>query len=215
MKRIKDERAREIFPYIKEKEVLDIGCYAEIRGYINENTKKFDDHLIHGFLNRYSKHVTGIDIEKEKIEILKKQGYDVFCQNAETFNFNKKFDVIFAGDVIEHLNNPGLFLEQCKKHLKKEGWLIITTPNIFCLNYKIGGIIRLLKNDLSVHPEHTFFFSPTVIKTLLKRYDFNVKKVRFINFSEADTPKKKIQDLLCKILGTHLKYNMMIFATLS
>jgi len=213
--KIKDRRAREIYPYIKDKLVLDIGCYAEIKEYIKNDQKKFDDNWIHGFLSRHAKHVIGIDIAKKEINLLKKQGYDVHYQSAENFHFDKKFDVIFAGDVIEHLNNPGLFLNQCRKHLKRDGWLILTTPNVFCLNYKIGGIMRFFNNNLSVHPEHTFFFSPTTIDTLLKRYAFKIKKIKFVNFSEADTLKKRIQDILCKIFGEHLKYNMMVFANLS
>ena len=210
----KNQRAKEIYPYIKGKSVLDIGCYAEIKELIKNKEKEQDDGWIHGFLTKHSKHVTGIDIVKDKIDIMKKQGYDVYCQNAENFKFNQKFDVIFAGDVIEHLSNPGLFLDRCRKHIKKDGWLIITTPNVFSLNYKIGGIIRLLNNDLEVHPEHTYFFSPTVIKTLFQRYDFEIKKIKFVNFNYIDNLKKFIQEIFCRILGDRLRHNMVIFAKL-
>ena len=93
MEKIKDERMREIAPYIKDKTVLDIGCYAEIGEDINKHKKP---KWIHGFLSENAKHVVGIDITKKEIDILKKQGYDVYCQSAENFKFNKKFDVIFA-----------------------------------------------------------------------------------------------------------------------
>jgi SAM-dependent methyltransferase len=209
---IKDDRAREIYPYIKDKFVLDVGCYAEIKDRVNSEEKGSDDRWIHGFLTKYSTHVVGIDITKENIEILKKQGYDVYCQNAETFKLDKKFDVIFAGDVIEHLSNPGLFIDRCRKHLKKEGWLILTTPNVFCLNSKIGSIIRFSNNDLEVHPEHTCFYSPTVIGTLLKRYSFYIKKVIFVNFTQVDSFKKRIQNMLCNIFGDKLRESMIIFS---
>lgn len=214
MEEIKDKRAKEIFPYIKNKEVLDIGCYAEIREYIENNQKKLDDSWIHGFLDRYSKHAVGIDIVKNKIDILKRQGYDVYCQSAENFKLGRKFDVIFAGALIEHLSNPGLFLDCCKKHLKRDGWLIIDTNNIFCLNYKIGGIIRFLNNDLKVHPEHTCFYSPTTLTGLMNRHGFDVKKMKFINFHKSDTIKRFIQNFLCDIFGDKLRYEMMAFAQL-
>jgi 2-polyprenyl-3-methyl-5-hydroxy-6-metoxy-1,4-benzoquinol methylase len=212
MKRIKDERIREIAPYIKNKIVLDIGCYAEIKEDINKEKKA---HWIHGFLSENAKHAIGIDIAKKEIDILKKQGYDVYCQNAENFSFNRKFDVIFAGAVIEHLSNPGLFLDRCRKHLKKDGWLIVDTYNVFCLNYKIGGMIRFLNNDLEVHPEHTCFFSPTVMKNLMKRHGFVVKRIKFVNFHEINTFKRSLQDFLCKIFGDKLRYEMMLFAQLT
>ena len=209
MGEIEDERIREIAPYIKDKIVLDVGCYAEIGEDIHRETKP---NWIHGFLSKNAKHVTGIDITKEQIDILKKQGYDVYCQSAEDFKFNKKFDVIFAGALIEHLSNPGLFLDRCRKHIKKDGWLIVDTPNVFCLNYKIGGIMRFLNNDLEVHPEHTAFFSPTVIKNLMRRYGFMFKRIKFMNFHETNTFKRALQDFLCKIFGDKLRYEMMIFA---
>ena len=118
--KIKDERMREIAPYIKDKIVLDIGCYAEIKEEVNKEKKL--DTWIHGFLSKHAKHVVGIDIAKKEIGILKRQGYDVYCQSAEDFKLNKKFDVIFAGAVIEHLSNPGLFLDKCREHLEKDGW---------------------------------------------------------------------------------------------
>lgn len=42
---------------------------------------------------------------------------------------NKKFDIIFAVDVIEHLSNPLEFLETLKGYLSDTGLLIIATPD--------------------------------------------------------------------------------------
>ena len=173
------KRMELIYPYIKDKEVLDIGCYAELRGLINN--VKIEKSWIHGFLSKYSKHVIGIDIVPDKIETIKKQGYDVYCMSAEDFSFKKKFDVIFAGDVIEHLDNAGLMIRQCRKHLKKDGLLIITTYNVFSIDFKIGGLIRFFNNDLEVHPNHTCFYSPTTLKNLLFRNGFKTEKIIFFN----------------------------------
>lgn len=205
-------RTEDIYIYIKNKDVLDVGYYAGVGENIEDSHKPKG--WIHEFLTKHAKSVIGIDIEKENIEILRQQGYNLYNQNAESFKFNKKFDTIFAGDLIEHLSNPGLFLNQCKKHLKKDGWLIIVTPNVFSLNIKISGLIRFLNNNLGVHPEHTCFFSPALIKELLRRYDFGIKKIEFVNFNEVDSLKKVLQDFLCRIFGKHLRYSMMVFVQL-
>ncbi len=44
----------------------------------------------------------------------------------------RPFDVIVAGEIIEHLENPGLFLRACRPLLSAEGSLIITTINAYC-----------------------------------------------------------------------------------
>ena len=59
--------------------------------------------------------------------------------NAEEFSFSKKFDVIVSFQVIEHLYNPGLMLNQVKNHLKPNGLFIVTTPNLNGLGAKLMG----------------------------------------------------------------------------
>lgn len=39
------------------------------------------------------------------------------------------FDVVYSGEVIEHLYNPDLLLEECGRVLKPGGLLVLTTPN--------------------------------------------------------------------------------------
>ena len=76
-------------------------------------------------------------------------------------------------------------------------------------------MMRLRNNDLEVHSGHTCFFSPTVIKSLMERYGFEVKKIKFVNFHEINTFKRSLQDFLCKIFGNKLRYEMIVFARLT
>jgi 2-polyprenyl-3-methyl-5-hydroxy-6-metoxy-1,4-benzoquinol methylase len=49
----------------------------------------------------------------------------------EDLNLPKEyFDVIIAGDVLEHLVDPWKFVENLTKFLKKDGIFIICVPNI-------------------------------------------------------------------------------------
>lgn len=43
---------------------------------------------------------------------------------------NKEFDAVVCIDGIEHLENPFSFIRECNRILKKDGKLIISTPNI-------------------------------------------------------------------------------------
>ena len=42
---------------------------------------------------------------------------------------NLKFDIVTAFDVIEHVESPVNFLNMIKKYLKKNGIVLIYTPN--------------------------------------------------------------------------------------
>lgn len=48
---------------------------------------------------------------------------------AESFGI-KKYSLVVAVEVIEHLYNPIMFLIECHKILKQDGYLLISTPNI-------------------------------------------------------------------------------------
>jgi ubiquinone/menaquinone biosynthesis C-methylase UbiE len=39
-------------------------------------------------------------------------------------------DVVHAGELIEHLYSPDVFLRECRRVLRPNGWLIVTTPNL-------------------------------------------------------------------------------------
>ena len=54
--------------------------------------------------------VIGIDINKKEIEKMREEGFNVHVENAEKINLDKNFNVVVAGEVIEHLSNPGISL---------------------------------------------------------------------------------------------------------
>lgn len=97
--------------HCKDVDVLDIGSTGQTQAYDQWPVVK-----------QVAKSVTGIDI-------VARDDPAVELGNMETHQFDKSFDVVLAGDVLEHVMNQGLFLENIKKHLKPQGVLILTTPN--------------------------------------------------------------------------------------
>jgi len=77
------------------------------------------------------------------------------------------FDVIHAGDVIEHVSNLAGFLEFCKNNLTNGGSIIITTPNPCAhIAYKTWQRQGILANM-----EHTCWITPTNMNELCRRID--------------------------------------------
>jgi SAM-dependent methyltransferase len=100
--------------YIDFKTVLDIGC---------------GEGLVSKIFKFLGKQVTTIEpgdsdprlSEFEPIEIDFKKDY-------LTLNFDKKFDVIWTSHVLEHIRNPGIFLDKIFNDLNEGGTLALTVP---------------------------------------------------------------------------------------
>lgn len=201
-----NEMFGKVIKYIVNKNVLDIGCVYHTMD--QEQTETW----VHRFLLNNAKRVLGIDILREEIKELKKKGYNVRYGDAETFKLNKKFDVIFAGDVIEHLSNQGLFLERCKKHLKKDGILIVNTPNSFSLYTSFKNAF-LLRSNPSSSQQHTCYYTPNTIKELFIRNGFRIVRFEFSDFYGTILGFIRFQ-IMC-ILGDKWKRKMIVIAKLS
>lgn len=125
IKLVKD-RWEVIEKFVVGKEVLDVGC-AELLGTVNAEAKM--ERWLHEKIRKQAKEVVGVDVNRREVEALREKGCNIICGDVEQVNIGRKFDVVVAGELIEHLSNPGVFLENMKQHLKDDGILILTTPN--------------------------------------------------------------------------------------
>ena len=162
-----DSRKKLILKYIKNKDVLDFGPGG------------IEFRQIYEFINKNAKNYYGIELDKKRTKTLKNKGLNIILGNAETKKLNKKFDTLIAGDLIEHLDNPGLFLKNCKHHMNKNSILILNTPNAFSINRLLMGLIR--RGRLPQFEEHTFLFTEQLLKELLTRHNFKIKEVHYFN----------------------------------
>lgn len=105
-----------LFKY--EDRVLDAGCGS---GEFGVAVKK-----------SFNTKVYGIDINKEAIKKSSKNGLIARIADVEKKwpYKNEFFDSVLFIQMIEHLVNPDFFLTESKRVLKKNGLLIITTPNL-------------------------------------------------------------------------------------
>jgi len=77
--------------------------------------------------------VWGIDVSNLAINGVKEKGLKGFIRdiNWQKLPFPSQFfDVIYSGDVIEHLIDPDFMIKEVRRVLKKGGVLILTTPNL-------------------------------------------------------------------------------------
>ncbi|NOY60363.1 MAG: class I SAM-dependent methyltransferase [Calditrichaeota bacterium] len=94
--------------------------------------------------------VTAIDLPEIIQEIKPVDGLKLLAANLNEDFVDGEFDVIYAGEVIEHLYNDFAFLQRCYDHTAENGVLIITTPQDSPVKrwYEEGTHLRC-------YPDHT------------------------------------------------------------
>ncbi|QQR82379.1 class I SAM-dependent methyltransferase [Candidatus Campbellbacteria bacterium] len=172
--------------------VLDVGFFGQ--GVMKKN-----QNWVHALLTKRASVVWGVDID---FDATFEYGENYVKASAESFSIDKKFDVIFAGDLIEHLSNPGLFLNTSAKHIQPHGRLIITTPNCFNL-FNITE--KISKGEPTVNHDHTCYFNSKTLKQLLEKNGWEVVSVGYIyslDVEYVESLKKKLLNMLYWILST-------------
>ena len=83
----------------------------------------------------------------------------------------KRYDVITALDVIEHVSDPAAFLSACRDALEPGGMLVLVTPNIESLGARLIG-----HRWWHFRPAHIGYFGPSTMFAALGAAGFNVEK---------------------------------------
>ena len=164
------QRTDYILDACEKKRVLHLGCtnWPYTQDAIDKNM------LLHFEIERRASEVYGIDFDQEGLDVLAAAGsknlYQGDLEKLEQTEDIGKFDVVVAGEMIEHLNNPGLFLHGVKRFLGPDSRLLITTINAYGASRIIQYFLRGKGGPIEpVHPDHVAYYSYSTLKLLVER----------------------------------------------
>ncbi|MEO6587720.1 MAG: methyltransferase domain-containing protein, partial [Pyrinomonadaceae bacterium] len=166
--------------FCKGKKVLHLGCTNY--PYTNEVIKN-GTHL-HLQLENFADLLYGFDYDQKGLDILTEKGvknlYKADLEKLDEVEIDETFEVIIAGEMIEHLNNPGLFLDGIKRFMNNKTDLVITTINAYC---GLRFIVYFLRGkggvQEAVHPDHVAYYSYSTLNLILKRHSLKVTDFLF------------------------------------
>jgi len=165
-----DHKIGFLVKYCQNKDVLDVGC-------VQHDPQSYKSRFwVHKAVAKVAKSVIGLDLHEEGVKVLQAQGFNVIAANAESFELDRKFDVIVAGDIIEHLGNFNGFLQSCKRHLKDQGRLLVSTPNPWYWRNILKAAVSV---EVHNNPEHVCWICPRTLRQLVRRHGMDVGEIQF------------------------------------
>ena len=174
------------------KKVLHLGC----TNYPYTEDSISNKMLLHFELEKIASNLYGFDFDQRGLDILEGHGsknlYQVDIEALGDVQLNDTFDIILGGEMIEHLSNPGLFLNGVRRFMRDDTLLIITTVNAYCaLRFMLYGLRGRGGKNEPVHPDHVGYYSYKTISLMLERQDLELKEFHFYDIGKEHRPFNK------------------------
>lgn len=126
------------------------------------------------------------DIEEKPLQLATEKNPNIntiLMDASKSFPFmDGTFNIIYAGDIIEHLYDTQFFLSECHRCLKENGILVLTTPNLATLQDRINFIFG--RSPRQINPNHEFLklhirpFTYSMLKYCMTLTQFGNFKLR-------------------------------------
>ena len=165
-------RKKIFLDFLKKKprnfKVLDVGCYL---GDVTEKINKL------GFT------AYGIDVFDSNIKSAKKKYSHLTFKKVDLNSKipfpNNFFDVIWAGDIIEHVYDTINLFSEFNRILKKGGYLVCSTPYHGRLKMIAVTFFDLKRHFHPEHP-HVRFYTYHSLRMILKKYGFKINREYYL-----------------------------------
>jgi len=183
---------------LKGLKILDIGCGG---GLLCEP------------LTRLGATMTGIDASNDNIEVAKLHSKEMSLNikyircSPENLNFKNEFDSILNMEVVEHVLNVNLFIQNCSKLIKKNGIMFVATINKNLKSYMfaiLGAEYILRWLPIGTH-DWDKFLTPQDLEIIANKNDFRTGEMAGMKFNFFSKKWYKSKDTSVNYISTFMK----------
>ncbi len=113
--------------------------------------------------------VVGVDVDRDALEHAASLGIDTrWADVDEPLPFDdESFDVVVAGELLEHIRNPAMLVSEARRTLRADGTFVGSVPNAFRLKNRLRFLVGLPPDN---DPTHLHQFSPQDMRALLHEF---------------------------------------------
>jgi SAM-dependent methyltransferase len=210
--------------FIKEicrgKKVLHLGC----TNYPYTSEAIENEMLLHFELGKIASELYGFDFDRAGLDLIQQAGatnvFEADLEHLEKVALEETFDVIIGGEMIEHLSNPGLFLDGIKRFMNDDTRLVITTINAYCaMRFLIYGLRGRRGVNEPVHPDHVSYYSFRTLKLILERHGLGLREFHFYDLGAEHRPFNRwfynVFNDICVRLSPQLSDGVIAVASLN
>jgi predicted SAM-dependent methyltransferase len=119
----------------------------------------------------------------DRIDILPSQFTTLVCDVEDGLPYAEGiFDEVYTRNLFEHIRNPGFFLNECYRVLKKGGKLILITDNAACQRfYTLGTHEGRYEKKHNPHDKHYSVYTRSHLRNHLEAVGFHIDQLRLIS----------------------------------
>ena len=151
---------------VRGKDVLDVGCVD------HSASTESSERWMHKHLCAAAGSIVGLDIEEADCAELRRRGYNVVAGDACSTRLEREFDVVVAGEIIEHVENPGVMIRNLAAHLRPGGKLVLTTPHSFFALHMVESLFCDPRRRWN--PQHVAWYEPFTLTNMVERCGLQV-----------------------------------------
>jgi SAM-dependent methyltransferase len=187
----------------RDKDTLHIGCYEHDEKYLKSDAWK------HKRIHEVAKSCVGLDINKQGVAHMNELGYtSVHADATSDISLGKEFDVVIAGDVIEHVDNIGGFMSFNSRHSLQNGKIYISTPNPFYCQHVFSA---WMGRPMIANFEHTTWISESTMLEIARRSELKLERIIYpIGNSSKSYFLKVLKNLSFK-LGSTMLFTTIVY----
>ena len=178
------DRIEEVRAVVRGRSVIDLGFVDEGQMAAKSGRGTW----LHEVVRHEARTCIGIDADAGGVARARELGFDAHAADVEdaaslTALGVEPAEVVLAGELLEHLDEPGRFLEAVKTLTAPGGALVLTTPNAHALTNTLGA---LAGREL-VNPDHVAWLSWRTLETLLSRHGWRLEQLAYYRFPRVES----------------------------